>query len=122
MAKRKRGREQELTNKNDSMLFAFLATFLSIIGFIIALIAKRDDKYVMYYAKQSLVVFIATLLLSAAGWVFWGIITLLWLGNLLWWIAQLIIFLLWLISWVNALSGKMKPTPVIGHFARNFKL
>ena len=44
--------------KKDSVLFAFLATFLSIIGFVIALISKREDRYVMYYAKQSLVIFI----------------------------------------------------------------
>ena len=35
--------------KDDSTIYAFLATILSIIGFIIAIIAKKDDKYVMYY-------------------------------------------------------------------------
>jgi hypothetical protein len=35
--------------KDDSTIYAFLATILSIVGFIIAIIAKRDDKYVMYY-------------------------------------------------------------------------
>lgn len=49
---------------DDKILFAFLATFLSIIGFIIALIAKKDDKYVMFYAKQSLIVFIFAIAVS----------------------------------------------------------
>ena len=41
--------------------------FLSIIGFLIALITKKDDKYVMFYAKESLVLFIAALALNIAG-------------------------------------------------------
>ena len=45
--------------EDDGKLFAFLAVLLSILGFIIALLAKKDNKYVMFYAKQSLVLFIA---------------------------------------------------------------
>lgn len=31
---------------------AFVVSFLSIIGFIIALLAWKDDKYVMHYASK----------------------------------------------------------------------
>jgi uncharacterized membrane protein len=48
----------------DSTFVAWLATFLSIFGFVIALLAKREDKYVMHYAKQSLVVFIGFILIA----------------------------------------------------------
>ena len=40
---------------NERKLLAFLAVFLTLIGFILALLLKRDDKYVMHYAKQGLV-------------------------------------------------------------------
>ncbi|MCX5704306.1 MAG: hypothetical protein NT066_07465, partial [Candidatus Omnitrophica bacterium] len=49
---------------DDSKLFAWLATFFLIIGFIIALVTKKDNKYVMFYAKQSLVIFIAWIILG----------------------------------------------------------
>ena len=36
---------------DDRKLFAFLAAFLSIVGFVIAVVTKKDDRYVMFYAK-----------------------------------------------------------------------
>ena len=62
---KKRKKEKSNEDVNNSKLFAFLAVLLSIIGFIIALITKRDDKYVMFYAKQSLVLFIACVIVWA---------------------------------------------------------
>ena len=71
---------------DDKKLFAFLATFLSIVGFVIALVAKKDDEYVMFYAKQSLVVFIVAIIgaiinsilvwIPFFGWIAAGIINL----------------------------------------------
>lgn len=100
--------------KSDSKLYAFLATFLSIVGFIIVLIAKKDDKYAMYYAKQGLIVFIVSLIASAIGWAFlfsplgWAI------GRIL----NTLVFILWLLSWIYALSGKEKEVPIVGQLAR----
>ena len=54
----------EKTKKiNDKKLHAFLASFFTIIGFIIALILWKDDKYVMFYAKQGLILFIGYVLI-----------------------------------------------------------
>lgn len=113
---------------DDSKLFAFLAIFLSIIGFVIALVAKKDNKYVMHYAKQSLVLFI----FGVAVWLVFLIIsvplTLLTLGiglvilapiGVILWLA---VFVLWLIGIIYSLSGEMKYLPVIGKFADKFKL
>jgi len=56
---------QFLKNKDDERkVFAFLAVLLSIVGFIIALLVKKDDKYVMFYAKESLVIFISMLIVG----------------------------------------------------------
>ena len=105
--------------QDDSKLFAFLATFFSILGFIIALLAKKDDKYVMYYAKQSLVLFIAAIIANIASMILWIVPFIGWtLAS----IAQLLVLLLWVISWIYALSGEMKEIPVIGSYARSIKL
>ena len=105
------------TNKqSDSKLFAFLATFLTIIGFIIALIFKRDDTYVMFYAKQGLVLFIFQIIIGIVGaipfvgWFF--------LGPLLW----ILFIIIWIMAWINALSGKKKDTWLIGELAKKIRL
>jgi len=112
-------KEVKQNSKDDSRGLAFLATFLSIIGFIIVLLVKRKDKYVMFYAKQSLVVFIAAIIAGAIGWLVFWIPILGWIirGGL-----NIIILILWIISWVYALSGKEKETPLIGKFAKNISL
>jgi len=96
---------------DDSTLFAFLATFLSILGFIIALLTKKDDKYVMFYAKQSLIVFIAYIV-SMIIFMIPGI------GVVLGPIAYLITAVLWIFSWAYALSGKQKDIPFLGEYAK----
>ena len=105
--------------KDDNILFAFLATFLSIVGFVIALVAKRDDKYVMYYAKQSLVIFIIAAILGI-------------LSNLLSWIPiigwiikaaiGIIVFIIWVMSWLYALSGNEKEIPIVSEWAEKINL
>ena len=103
---------------DDSKTFAFLAALLSIVGFIIAILVKKDDEYVMYYAKQSLVVFIAAVIVGIIGWV------LIWIpiiGWLVMWILNLIVLVLWLISWIYALSGEKKQVPLVGKYARKIK-
>jgi len=100
---------------DDRKLFAFLATFLSIVGFIIVLVAKKKDKYIMFYAKQSLIVFIA--------YVISGIVALIpIIGGIASPILYLITFILWVFSWIYALSGIQKQTPIIGHFAKDINL
>ncbi len=97
--------------------FAFLAVFLGIIGFLIALLAKRDDKYVMYYAKQSLVLFIAYVIVSIVGTIIpilgWFVILP---------IGGLVCLVLWIIGLVYSVSGEKKPVPLIGGFADKINL
>ncbi len=102
------------SKKDDSILFAFLATFLSIIGFVIALVAKKDDKYVMYYAKQSLVIFIIAAILGIAGNIL-DIIPI--IGKLINVAIGILIFIMWIVSWLYALSREEKTIPVISEWA-----
>ncbi len=116
MAGKKAAKEN---SKSDSVVFAFLATFLSIVGFIIALLVKKDDKYVMFYAKQSLVVFIVAIMVGFAQWILVSIPFFGWLVSM---VLSLLIFVLWLVSWIYALSGKTKEVPVVGSYAGKINL
>lgn len=118
MAKKKI-KESKSNKEDDKKLFAFLATFLSIVGFVIALIAKRDDKYVMYYARQSLVIFIIGAVAAIISWILGWIPVIGWIINTALWI---IVFVLWLISWIYALSGEEKEIPIVSDWAKKIKL
>ena len=106
------------SKNDDKILFAFLATFLSIIGFIIALIAKKNDKYVMFYAKQSLVVFIVGAVLGVITKILMFIPII---GAIINVAVGIIVFILWLVSCIYALSGEEKEVPVVGIYGRKFK-
>ncbi len=118
-ARKEKGAEK-ITKKEDSKTYAFLATFLSIIGFILVLLLdKKKDKYVMFYAKQSLVIFIVGIVLGAISWILFIIPVL---GLIINWIIGIIMLILWLFSWINALSEKMKETPIVGKWAEKINL
>ncbi|MEM4263356.1 MAG: DUF4870 domain-containing protein [Candidatus Woesearchaeota archaeon] len=103
----------------EGKIFAFLGVFLTIIGFIIVLLAKKDNKYAMYYAKQGLVLFIAWIIVWVVAMILVFIPILGWIVMVLLYICMLI---LWVIGWINALSGVEKPIPIIGKFAEKIKL
>ncbi|MBP7708596.1 DUF4870 domain-containing protein [Candidatus Pacearchaeota archaeon] len=116
---KKQNKNSATTKKDDSTLFAFLATFLSIVGFVIALVTKREDKYVMFYAKQSLVLFIV----YVVAWVV--AMVLIWIpiiGWIIMWAIYVLLLILWIISWINALSGQEKEIPIVGQYAKKFNI
>ena len=104
--------------EDDSKLFAFLAVFLSIAGFIIALLAKREDKYVLFYAKQSLILFLTGIMLKVIT--VFLVITI--IGIVLGPVVWAVYFILWLIALLNSISGKKKETLIIGEYARKISL
>ena len=105
--------------QEDKKLFAFLATFLSIIGFVIALIAKRKDKYVMYYAKQSWVIFIIGTIMGILGSMLKWIPII---GTIINFAIGALVFIIWFLSWIYALSGEQKTIPIISYWAEQIKL
>lgn len=108
-------KEEEVKKTNDSKVFGFLAVFLTLIGFLIAILARKEDKYVVYYGKQGLVLFIAFVIAQVVGWI-----------PVVGWIASPVLYILslvlWIIGWVNALSGEMKPLPLLQSFADGIKI
>ncbi len=116
-----------LKEVEDGKIWAFLAMFLGIIGFIVVLLAKKDNKYAMFYAKQSLVLFIVGfgggIVLSVLGMIL-GAIPI--LGFLItgliaaaFWIFMLV---MWVMGWISALSGQEKYLPLIGEYAKKINL
>lgn len=105
--------------EDEKRLYAFLATFLSIIGFVIVLFKKRNDKYVMFYAKQSLVIFVVGIAASILSTAFSFIPVVGWVISFA---LNILFFLLWLVSWINALSGEMIEAPVVGIYGRSIDL
>lgn len=105
--------------EDDRKLFAFLGVFLTVIGFIIALAVKKNDKYVMYYGKQGLVLFIAWIIAWIAAMIFlWVPI----IGHIVYYVLYLALLLLWVIGIIYSLSGEMKPIPYIGQYADMIKI
>ncbi len=110
---------KEVRKKDDRILYAFLATFLSIIGFVIALVVKREDKYVMYYAKQSLVIFVIGAVLGIIGKLF-NILPI--IGTLINFAIGILIVVMWFVSWMYALSGKEKTIPIVSDWTKKINL
>ena len=105
-----------MAKQNDKKLKAFVASFFTIIGFLIAIILWKNEEYVMYYAKHGLVLFIGQIIISVLHpfpfmiprmfitilWIFWAI--------------------LWVLTWINALSGQKKRTFIITDLAEKIDL
>lgn len=111
-------KQKKVMQKSDSKLFAFLAILLSVVGFIIALIVKKDDKYVMYYAKQSLILFLSGIVVKILSVLL--IITM--IGIIAVPVLWVMYFVIWVVALINSVSGKQKETPLIGHYANKINI
>ncbi len=96
----------------ESKGWAFIGT-LPIIGFILVWLINKKDKYAMFYGKQGLALGIVQIVISIA-------LTILVITIPLIPIWHIVVLILWIISVVNAMSGKQKPTPLVGKFAAKF--
>lgn len=105
-----------LKEVEEGKIYAFLGIFLTVIGFVIVLLTKKDNEYAMFYAKQGLVLFIAYVVVAIINW--------LPLPFLNWfiWVLWILLFILWIMGIVYAFSGEEKDIPVIGPLAKNFKI
>lgn len=100
---------------SDSKLFALLGIVLTIVGFILVMFLKKDNKYVIFYAKQGLVLFIAGIIVGIIGWVL-DIIPL--FGRIITGVLWILIVILWMVGLIYSLSGEEKDIPIIGAFAQ----
>ncbi len=100
-----------MPKKGEKKVLAWIASFFTIVGFLIAILISREDKYVMFYAKQGLIIFI--------GFVIAEILMEI---KIIGWLFYIFIIILWVASWINALSGKKINTFIIGDIAEKIKL
>lgn len=95
---------------------AFVASFFTIIGFLLAIILWKNEEYVMYYAKHGLILFIGQIIISILHPFSFGIpvmfVTLLWI----FWV------ILWALTWINAFSGQKEKTFIITELAEKINL
>jgi len=103
----------------DGKIFAFLSIFLTIVGFLIVLLTKKDNKYAMYYAKQGLVLFIAYIAVGIVIMVIGWIPIIGWLITAALWIFMLV---LWIMGIIYSLSGEEKDIPIIGELAKKINI
>jgi uncharacterized membrane protein len=110
-----KAKEVKSKNKDDEKLFAFIATFLGILGFIIVLLTRKENNYVMFYARQSLLVFIVFIISGVSK-----LIPL--IGSFAAGVVSILGIILWIFSFVYALSGEMKEIPLIGQYQKDIKI
>ena len=88
---------------------------LPVLGFILVLLASKKDEHTKFYAKQGLVLGLASIAAQA-------VLTLLVVTVPLVPLVGLLTLVLWIVSVVNAISGKMKPTPLTGDIAKRLRI
>ena len=106
-----------MSEVNNGKAAAVLSYFL--VGILWWLLDEKVKKnsFVKFHVKQALVLLIASVAVSVAGWV------LIWIP-VIGWIALAVlrvgIFVLWIIGIVKAAQGVKAELPLIGKFAKNF--
>ena len=85
------------------------------IGWIIALIMNMNNKeeYASYYIRQNLGIIIAGFILG-----FINVIPI--LGQIIWIVGGIILFVFWLLSLIWSIQGEMKAIPWIGTMFQNW--
>ncbi|MFZ5365105.1 MAG: DUF4870 domain-containing protein [Patescibacteria group bacterium] len=83
--------------------------------FLIPLFSKKDSKFCQFHAKQGLVLFIASLVISLIG-----IIPI--LGWITGFILGILLLILAIMGIVKALQGEYWEMPVLGQYAKKFNL
>lgn len=94
--------------KNDNSQLVAILSYITLIGWIIALILHLNDKTSLggFHVRQALMVMLVGLVL--------GLIPII---NLVAWIVVLIF---WIMGLISAIQGKEKELPLIGAWAQNW--
>lgn len=84
-----------------------IVSYITIIGWIIAYCAG-DKENSKFHLNQALVLNIAEIILNILARIFSGFLSVIVT------IADIILFVLWLIAFIRAIKGDEKPVPVLG--------
>ena len=100
-----------VVKKEDVKVLSWVSTFFTLIGFILAVTMWKDNKRVMHYGKEGLILFIGFIIASFLQFI-----------PVVGWIIYAFVVVLWFISWINAISDGDPSTFIIGDLARSMKI
>jgi len=104
------------TTSSDSGKTTGIIAYLSLIGWIIALVMNNNDKseFASFHIRQMLGIMIVGVALSIVA-------SILGIG-VLWWVIRVAMLVLWLLGFIGAVQGERKVVPVLGdQFQQWFK-
>ena len=84
-------------------------SYFGLLGFLIAMVTSRENKYVMYHAQQSLllsIIFMVRFIPFTPGVLDAAV--------------GLMAFVFFIIGLINGFGGKVQPLPLLGELAYNF--
>ncbi len=100
--------QSEDTSAPENKTIAIIA-YLTVIGLIAAIVMNQDKKepFSSFHIRQALGIFVSLLVIS-----FVGVIPI--LGWIIAILGGIMLFVLWIMGLINAISGKTKTVPVLG--------
>lgn len=96
-----------------------LVAALSYLWILFILYWLVDSPFVKFHAKQSFVIFLVDVVLWVVGFFAGGLIPM---WGLISWVLGLLLFVLRVIGFINALMGKVEKLPVVGDIAEGLNL
>ena len=86
-----------------------IVAHLWVLGWLIALImnSKEKGELTRFYLRQTLGIYLIGIAGSILAFFSLGIIN---------WVISIVVFLLWIVSLINAIGEKKAPVPVVGQF------
>lgn len=91
-----------------------IVSYLTIIGWIVALVMNNPKtEQASFHIRQALGIFLAGFALSFAN-----VVPI--LGQLVWLVGIIVLFIFWLISFIAALNGEQKLVPYVGHYFQDW--
>lgn len=102
------------SSSSENRIFG-IVSYITWIGFIIAIVASdKNDAFSRHHINQGLVLNLLTTIVNILSWIlglipFIGIIF-----KIIFWIVDVIIFIIWLIALISACKGEIKDMPILG--------
>ena len=100
--------EKGVVPKQDNAKLVAILSYITLIGWIIALILNQQNKTSLgsFHIRQTLLIMIAGIVLS---WI-----------PLVGWILSIILFIFWIMGLIYAIKGEEKEVPLIGGLAQQW--
>ncbi|MBU1246103.1 MAG: hypothetical protein KKH88_04275 [Nanoarchaeota archaeon] len=97
-----------MARKNDQGKTIAILSYITIIGWIIALIMNTTEKSKLgsYHIRQTLLLYIFAVILS---WI-----------PIVGWILGIVLFIFWILGLVGAINGEQKEMPIVGGLAQQW--